>query len=142
MTPTVLAAASLACLLLAASIFHCNIRSGARSWLRSDMLAMILLSLLVGLSPLPLAGAVMVPLTLLAVPSEIGAVDLMLLLVAWGAIAATAAIFRALIVATYRRETRATGLAPLPPRAPQSPQRPTGGRPAPARRAATIRSAA
>ena len=50
-------AASLTSLGLMSAIYYCNILSPQRSWLRSEVLGMILLSLLTGLMPIALVAS-------------------------------------------------------------------------------------
>lgn len=117
MTPEIAAAASVICLLLTASIYYCNILSRPQSWLRSEMLAMILLSLLVGLILLPLAGSVLVLIALVqAIPVAFHITDVALAALAVGGLVATVMVFRALVIATYRVERAPTGVTPLSPR--------------------------
>lgn len=95
--------ASLASLGLICAIYYCNLMSHPKSWLRSEMLAMVLLSLLVGIFPMALFGAPIAlwqALTGGAVLERIlsAGVDL----VSIGAVLATLVVFRALVKGTYR----------------------------------------
>ncbi|SNT27028.1 hypothetical protein [Tropicimonas sediminicola] len=119
-------AASLGSLGLVCAIYYCNILSSPGSRLRGEMLAMILLSLLVGFFPLGLVGSVIGLANVLtggfslAVVLSAGA-DL----VSLGAALATLVVFRALLKATNRRTHAPDNVTPLSPR-PSSPSSTSG----------------
>lgn len=125
-------ASSLISLALVLAIYHCNIRAHPGSWLRGDMLAMILLSLLTVLLPLALAATGMAGWSLTTEAAVAGwVVAPVLELVSLAALIAAVIVFRALVIATYRATPVAGTVTPLTPH-------PKPGRPTPAagRRAA------
>lgn len=104
---------SLTSLALVSAIYYCNILSRTRSWLRSNMLAMILLSLLTGLLPLAIAAPAFLAWKL--VTEGAGAEVLMTAaveLVSLATLIATGFVFRALVIATYRRRRAPTTATP------------------------------
>lgn len=118
-------AASLASLGLICAIYYCNILARPSSWLRSEMLAMILLSVLTGLFPLAvtasIAGfsrALSDGISVMALIS--GGADL----AAVAAILASVWVFRALVKATYRNQVGPNNITPLTPRPVDSGRRP------------------
>jgi hypothetical protein len=89
---------SLACLALVAAIYSCNILSAPRSWLRGEMLAMILLSLLVSVFPIALAATGVVAWQVFAGSGETSiAIGLIVVPISAAAVAATILVFRALV---------------------------------------------
>ena len=111
---TVALAASLAALGLICAIYYCNILARPSSWLRSEMLAMILLSVLTGLLPLAVTAAIAGLWQALT-----GGVSVIALVSAGADLAAVAAIivcvwvFRALVKATYRNKVEPDNVTPL-----------------------------
>jgi cation transporter-like permease len=110
-------AASLASLGLVCAIYYCNILARPSSWLRSEMLAMILLSLLTGLFPLAVTAAIAGLWQALT-----GGISVIALVSAGADLAAVAAIlasiwvFRALVEATYRIRVGPDNVTPLSPK--------------------------
>lgn len=124
MEHTVALVASLASLGLVCAIYYCNILARPGSWLRGDMLAMILLSLLTGLFPLALAAGLAGLLNALSGGISAAAVlsagaDLTGL----GAVLATVVVFRALVRATYRKQPVTTNVTPLTPSSGPAPRK-------------------
>ncbi len=107
MSALLIAGVSLACLGLCLAIYGCNLLSRPGSWLRSEMLAMILLSLLVGLYPIAAAGSLFVLLGVGAGPIEPATpAGPALGLLAAAAAVATAEVFRRLVSAGFRPPRR------------------------------------
>lgn len=110
-------AASLASLALICAIYYCNILSRPSSWLRSEMLAMILLSLLTGLFPLAVTAAIAgLWQALTGGPSVIALVSAGADLAAVAAIMVGVWVFRALVRATYRNRVEPDNVTPLSPK--------------------------
>lgn len=109
--------AGLASLGLICAIYYCNILAPARSWLRSEMVAMILLSLLVGLFPLALGASVY---DLWA--AQAGGLSLSWLeqsglnLAGLAASLATLMVLRATLKATWRNQGTGENVTPFPTR--------------------------
>lgn len=114
---TVALASSLASLGLICAIYYCNIFARPSSWLRSEMLAMILLSVLTGLFPLAVTAAIAGLWQALT-----GGLSVIALISAGADLAAVAAIvvcvwvFRALVKATYRVKVEPNNVTPLSPK--------------------------
>lgn len=125
-------ATSLVSLALVSAIYYCNIRARPGSWLRGDMLAMILLAMLTGLYP-PAAAATVVSLWK-TVSGEFG-LDAVLSagveLASLAAVIATALVFRALVKATYRARRAPTTLTPVTPLTPRPAAPPPPNQPLP-----------
>ena len=114
---TVALAASLASLGLICAIYYCNIRARPTSWLRGDMLAMILLSLLTGIFPLAVgASAAGLWLALTGGVSLVGLISAGADLAAVAVIAACIVVFGALVKATYRSKEDPNNVTPLSPK--------------------------
>lgn len=114
MTPAIAAAASLACLALMASIYYCNLLSGPKSWLRADILAMLLLSLLVGIFPAGAVGTVMVLIdTIAGLPQSLAISSLFLEMISIVALIGTVVLFRGLLRSIYGVVVEPTGVTPL-----------------------------
>ena len=123
--------ASVASLAIVCAIYYCNVLSGPGSWFRSELPAMILLSLLTGIFPAALVGGIV---GLWGIAAGGGANALLSAgadLVALACVAAAALVFRAIVRATYRSGHGPNNVTPLVPRPPAPPQ----GR-VPARKAA------
>jgi hypothetical protein len=103
--------ASVTSLGLICMIYYCNILSPKGSWLRNDVIATILLSLLTGLFPLAVVASLfglwkvaaggLSPTAILAAGADMLAI---------GAIVTAYCVSRALVKATYRTRT---GLGPV-----------------------------
>lgn len=110
-------AASLASFGLICATYYCNIRARRQSWFRSEMLAMILLSLFTGLFPLAVAASVV---GLWEVLTEDGSIESFLLggtdLLAVVLIVSTLVVIRAIVRATYPTRTDPDNVLPLSPR--------------------------
>ena len=109
---------------LVCAIYSCNILSHPRSWLRSESLAMILLSLLTGLWPLAAATALLGLWTTVSAGGDFGQHWLSMLgmdLVGVATALATVLVFRATVRATYRRLENPLTAAPVLSQ-PQSPR--------------------
>lgn len=119
--------ASLASLTLMAVVYYCNYLSGKDSWLRSETLQMVLLSLLTGIFclavPATVIGIVQVAtggISLATVTNsglEIGSIVMIL---------ATAAIFRKAVKRTNHSSSTPHNVTPLTPR-PVAPNSGRGG---------------
>lgn len=109
--------AGLASLGLICAIYYCNIRAPERSWLRSEMVAMVLLALLVGLFPLALGASVY---ELWA--AQAGGLSLSWLeqsglnLAGLAAVLATVLVLRATLKATWRNRSMGDNVTPFPTR--------------------------
>ena len=126
MQNVIILAASLGSLGLVCAIFYCNIIARPNSWLGSEMLAMILLSLLVEVYPVGLFGPVVglwnVGTAGLSAASVVSAgADILGLCAA----VATAVVFRSLVKATNRKERGPGNITPLSPRPPSRQSTPT-----------------
>ena len=114
---TVALAASLASLGLICAIYYYNILARPSSWLRSEMLAMILLSVLPGIFPLAVTAAIAgLWQALTGSLSVIALVSAGVDLAAVAAIMASAWVFRALVKATYRNKVEPDNVTPLSPK--------------------------
>ena len=107
----------LASLGLAAMIYYCTILSRPGGMARSEMLTMILMSLLVGIYPLAIISSVMALVSLVAGGVSLqslmaGGLDLLSL----GLVLVTFGVLRALVRASYRGHSSPTGVTPLEPR--------------------------
>ncbi|THD71799.1 hypothetical protein E7681_16940 [Thalassobius vesicularis] len=114
---TVAIAASLASLGLICAIYYSNILARPNSPMRSEMLAMIFLSVLTGLFPLAVTATISALWQALTGGISVGAVisagaDL----VAVAAILASVWVFRALVKATYRTKSTPDTTNPLSPK--------------------------
>lgn len=120
--------ASLASLALICAIYYCNRRAAETSWLKSDVLASVLLSLLVGLFPIalfaPFVGLWQLLQGGLSAGSAMTASGDILSL---GACVLTAWLFRALVRARADSWRSPTNVTPLTPR-PAGPATPTHSR--------------
>ena len=116
MQQTAALAASLGSLALVTGMYFCNIRARPASWLKSEVLAMILLALLTGLFPFACAMSLVGLWDLLfnAGPTST-AVAAGGNLASLAILVATIAIFRALVRATYRQGVP-DRVAPFTPR--------------------------
>lgn len=114
---TVAIAASLASLGLICAIYYANILARPNSPMRSEMLAMIFLSVLTGLFPLAVTATIVTLWQALT-----GGVSVVALLsagadlVAVAAILASVWVFRALVKATYRTKAAPDTTTPLSPK--------------------------
>ena len=111
--------ASLASLGLICAIYYCTLRARPGSWLRSELIAMIQISLFTCLLPLALAAALVGLWEAFSGGISVAAVlssgaDLASL----GASLVTMLIFRALVKATFSRHSGPTNITPLVPKSP------------------------
>lgn len=108
---------SLIALGLTCAIYFCNILSSQKSWLRSELIQMILLAVLTGVFPLALAATAAAMWQILS-----GGISLQALmsagldLVSLGAVIATVMVFMATLRATPRVPVKPTNVTPLKPR--------------------------
>ncbi|MHA6346605.1 hypothetical protein [Roseivivax sp. CAU 1761] len=107
--------ASIASFGLICAIYFCNFMAPRGSWLRTEMLASILLSLLTGLFPLALAASLVGLWTALTGGVSLGAIlsagtDL----VSIATVIATGLVFRRAVKATYGRPVEPDNVAPFP----------------------------
>ena len=108
--------ASILCFALVCSTYFCNLLSDPRSWLRADVLSMILVSLLTGLFPFALAAALTGLWAAATEGLSGGAIlDAGTDLAALGFVVATALVFRALVRETARRAREPAVVTPLTP---------------------------
>ncbi|SIN77552.1 hypothetical protein [Vannielia litorea] len=110
-------ASALAVLGLVSAIYLCNLRTRPGSWLRSDLLGMVLMALLTSLLPLALGAAGAALWQSLTGGVTAGAfltagTDLL----AVALIVAAGLVFRALVRATYRATATPDNVTPLTPR--------------------------
>ncbi|SMX43099.1 hypothetical protein [Maliponia aquimaris] len=118
---------SLLALGLTCAIYYCNILSPQKSWLRSEMIEMILLSVLTGVFPLAASATAAAMWQVVS-----GGLSLQALLSAGfdlgslAAVVATVMIFVATVRATPRTAVKPNNVTPLKPR-PVTP-RPSGGK--------------
>tara|TARA_R110002094_G_scaffold55731_7_gene66683 strand:+ start:510 stop:905 length:396 start_codon:yes stop_codon:yes gene_type:complete len=109
-------AASLASFGLICTIYYCNILARPSSWLRSEMLAMVLLSLLTGLFPLAVTAAIAgLWQALTGGVSVFALVSAGADLIAVAAILASIWLFRRLVKETYRDRVGPDNVTPLSP---------------------------
>lgn len=120
-------ASSLIALGLTCAIYYCNILSPQKSLLRSELLQMVLLSILTGVFPLAVAATAAAMWLIVS-----GGLSLQALmsasfdLVSLGAVVATVMVFIATLKATPQVPVKPHNVTPLKPR-PVAP-RPSGGK--------------
>lgn len=108
---------SLTALGLTCAIYYCNVQSPQKSWLRSEMIGMILLAVLTGVFPLAASATAAAMWQVVS-----GGLSLQSLLSAGfdigslAAVVATVMIFAATVRATPRTPVRPNNVTPLKPR--------------------------
>lgn len=110
--------ASLTSLGLVCVLYYCSVHARPRSWLRGDMLAMILVAFLTGLFPLALISALLgLWGAISGVSSAASVLPAGADLASLGAIVATIVVFRALVKANSARLAEPANVAPPAPNA-------------------------
>lgn len=108
---------SLASLALIGAIYYCNVLSSPRSWLRSDMLGMIFLSILTGVLPIALTSSVVGLWRAFANGIDMNAfVSAGFDLAGMAGVIATLMVFRTLIRIAHRNHAAPSNVTPLTPR--------------------------